>query len=366
MKKITFLTLFLFIGYQAVYSQKKVLMVVSGYGKDKGKIRPGFELDELSQAYHIFKNHKLQIEIASPQGGKVEADGFNTKKPYNKAFIEDSAAVNLLKNTKSTAQVLKNDYDALYVVGGKGAMFDLPFDPSLQDLVLKMSNQNKIISAVCHGAAAFVNVKVNDSTFFVQNRKITGLCNAEETRFGKKWMKEFPFLLETKLIERKAKYEQTEVMLPLVVKDDNLITGQNPYSTNLVAEEIVKALGLEVQSREQYKDEKALHLVKKALNGGYDWAVNELKSNHSQYDMELMAVYGYYGLLFANGNQAELKKSLSIVEMATPYYFNENLHLERAKAHKSLGEKQKAKILLEELINKKLLVDESKKMMAEL
>ena len=107
-----------------------MLMVVSSYGKDEGASRPGYEFDEFSQAYLIFKANGMEVDIASPKGGKVEADQFNTDKEYNKAIMADEAVLKLLDNTLPTAEIVTEKYDAIYIVGGKGAMFDLPFDPS--------------------------------------------------------------------------------------------------------------------------------------------------------------------------------------------------------------------------------------------
>jgi hypothetical protein len=53
---------------------QKVLLVVSGYGEDKGKTKPGYEFDEFAQAYAIFRDNGLVVDVASPKGGKVEAD----------------------------------------------------------------------------------------------------------------------------------------------------------------------------------------------------------------------------------------------------------------------------------------------------
>ena len=44
-------------------------MVVSSYAQDMRSIRPGYEFDEFSQAYLIFKNNNLSIDVASPKGG---------------------------------------------------------------------------------------------------------------------------------------------------------------------------------------------------------------------------------------------------------------------------------------------------------
>lgn len=354
---------FILNGQSIIPTQKKVLMVVSSYGN--GKSRPGFELDEVSQACLIFKENGLKVEMASPKGGKVMSDKYNAKKLYNALFLQDKEAAGLLDNTISTAKALEvNDYDVIYIAGGKGAMFDLPYDPSLQDLILSMYNKKNLISAVCHGSAALLHIKTNDTTYLVKDKMITGLCNEEETKFGKKWIKEFPYLLETKMIERGAKYKREEIMLPYIVSDGNVVTGQNPFSTTQLAEEVVKSLGIIPKPRTEYPDERSLNLVKRAMNNEYKWAVEELRKGTSGYDIELIAVYGYYVLLYAGDNKDELKKGLEVIDLVVPYYFNEQMQLERAKAYLKLGNSEVGKKLLNELINKNLLVDEATKLLS--
>lgn len=92
---------------------KKILMVVSSYGKDEGTSRPGYEFDEFSQAYLIFKSNGLVVDVASPKGGKVEADKFNTEKSYNQQVMEDENVMALLAATKSTSSIDPAVYDAI-------------------------------------------------------------------------------------------------------------------------------------------------------------------------------------------------------------------------------------------------------------
>ena len=259
------ITLFAFIP-TLIFSQsetKKVVMILSSYGKDMGKTRPGFEMDEFSQAYLIFKANGLKIVVASPKGGKVESGNFNKEKPYNKAVLNDSEALILLGNTKPTATLQAKEYDAVYIVGGKGPMFDLVVDPALQDFILEMNAKNAIISSVCHGTIAFANIK-DGTSYFIKNKSVTGYSNHEETMFGKT-ASEFPFLLEDKLLSSGAKYDKLKPMLPFMLKDGNLITGQNPYSTTLVVEEIIKALGLTPILRQKYKDRTSNVFVKSEM-----------------------------------------------------------------------------------------------------
>lgn len=371
MKKVV-LTIILFIPI-ILFSQrnnraKKMLMVVSSYGKDLGELRPGYEFDEFTQAYLIFKTNNLLIDIASPKGGKVTPDKFNEDKPYNIAILENKEVMNLLDHTISTSNVHSADYDAIYIVGGKGAMFDLPYDPSLQDIILNLYNrQETIISSVCHGPASFVNVK-NGSDYIIKDVELTSFCNIEEDLFGKKWVQEFPFKLEDKLKSRGAIFTQTDFMLSNVSVSGKFVTGQNPFSTTRSAEEVVKALGVKPAERKFYPDESSVYLIQDLLDEKktYDWARTELATNLSNYDIQIIAIYGYYKILATPDDRASLEKAIGLVELTTPHFFNENLQFLLAKTYISLKNKGKAKELLNELIAKDLLKENAEELLSTL
>lgn len=348
-------------------SSKKVLMVLSSYGKDEGATRPGYEFDEFSQAYLIFKNNNLTVDIASPKGGKIEADKYNTNKAYNKAIIENKDVLQLLENTIPTSSINPEQYDAIYVVGGKGSMFDLPYDSSLQDIILNLYNRKKIVASVCHGSAAFVNIK-NDDDYIIKNEKITGFCNEEEALFGKKWVKEFPFQLEDKLKSRGAQFVEADPMLSKVTVSGLFVTGQNPFSTTKSAEEVVKALGITPTKRTYYKDENSIYLVQDFLdkNKTLESAKSELKSNHKNYDIELIAVYAYYKILAANNDTKQLQDSVNLIELTSPYFFNENLQFKLAQTHITLKNNTKAKEILKALISKDLLKEKAEELLKEI
>ncbi len=353
---------------QATDIKKKVLMVVSSYGKDMGLVRPGYEFDEFSQAYLIFKNNNLSIDVASPKGGRVEPDQYNKDKPYNKILLEDKYALSLLENTKATATINADNYNAIYVVGGKGAMFDLPYDPSLQEIVLNLyQRDNTVISSVCHGPAAFVNILYNDQ-YIIDGVALTGFCNTEEELFGKKWVREFPFSLETKLKARGAIFKQTDFMLSKVVVSGKFVTGQNPFSTTRSAEAVVESLGLKPVKRALYNDERSAYFIQDILDKAKTiaWAEMELAKNEAKYDIQLIAAYGYYKILASTENREDLIKGVELVELTLPYFFNENLLLLLAKTHASLDNKEKARHIANELIAKNLLEEASEKLLEEL
>lgn len=365
---IIFLAFPFIILSQAINNPKKILMVVSSYGKDLGETRPGYEFDEFAQAYLVFRQNNLDIDVASPKGGKVEADQFNEEKAYNQAVLQDQKILEVLGNSIPTSKVDPTVYDAIYVVGGKGAMFDLPYDPSLQDIILNMyRREGTVISSVCHGPAAFVNIKDGEH-FIIKDIEITGFCNVEEELFGKKWVKEFPFKLEDKLKSRGAVFNQTDFMLANVSVSGKFITGQNPFSTTRSAEEVVKALGLEPQARTLYTDEKSIYLIQDILDNkkSIKEAEQELAKNNGSYDVPLIAVWGYYKILASKEDQKELIKGMEMVELTSPYFFNENLQMLMAETYSALGQNQKAEIILKDLIAKDLLKERAQTRLDEL
>ena len=209
-----------------------VVMVLSSHGQqgDNGElIQPGYEFDELSKAYRVFKANGVNVIFASPKGGKPLADEFDKEKPYNQAFLEDTHAVTALSATYKISSIDDEDVDAIFVVGGKGPMFDLYQHAPLKKLIADVYENNAVVSAVCHGPAALVDVKLSNGQYLVADKRVNGFTNQEEQAFGKKWRPHFDFLLEDKLTERGAQFTQSGVMLSHVEKDGKVITGQNPF-----------------------------------------------------------------------------------------------------------------------------------------
>jgi hypothetical protein len=227
--------------------------------------------------------------------------------------------------------------------------------------------EGTVISAVCHGPAAFVNVKDGDR-FIIKDIDISGFCNLEEELFGKKWVNEFPFMLEDKLKSRGANFHQADFMLSNVAVSGKFITGQNPFSTTRSAEEVVKALGIEPVERTLYNDEKSIYLIQDILENKKSilWAEQELIKSSESYDMPLIAVWGYYKILASKENQEEMMKGIKMVELTEPYFFNENLQLAMAETYSTLGQKQKAESLLTDLVSKDLLKEKAEKLLDEL
>lgn len=313
----------------------KVLIVVSSEGRDQGKTRPGFEMDEFAQAWLLLRANGLDVDVASPAGGPVEADRYNPKHDYNARLAADPEALAALRQTRATAGLKAGDYRAVLVMGGKGAMFDLPKDPGLQTLLREMDRKGAVIAAVCHGPAALAEVRRADGKPLVEGRRLTGFSNEEEQAFGKQWAAQFSWLLEDKLKAQGARWEEASLMMPKVVVDGQLITGQNPYSTTAMTEAVLRALGREPVARQPYKDEATMALAQQWLEGS-ESVKAQLAATPEAYHTELLAALGVYQFKQAS-DDATRRQALSLMRLAEPHFKHEMLGKTMAEARRSLA-----------------------------
>ena len=336
---------------QAHASPPKVLLVVSSDGRDAGQTQPGFEMDEYALAYLVLRANGLQVEVASPAGGAVEADRYSADKDHIKAIMADVDAQNWLKHTRRTQDVKPDEVQAIMIIGGKGAMFDLPKDAVLQRLLAAHHRQGGILAAVCHGPAALAQVTLADGTPLVTGRRMTGFTDEEEATFGKKWISKYPFLLESKMRSIGALWEEAPVMMPKLVVDGRLITGQNPLSTTRTAEAVVRALGHTPVVRNLFKEEASMQLVERWLSGDQAHVQAVLKAGAGNYQIDLIGMLGVAQFKSAKDTPAR-QQALSIMLLAEPYMANPMLALTIAEAHIALGNGRLARQKIEAVLAK--------------
>jgi putative intracellular protease/amidase len=228
-------------------------------GKTK---KTGYELTELSRFYWVLLANGFAVDIASPQGGdapRVLDDDDMAEFDY--AFLNDVTAMAKARNTIKLADVNPADYQAIYFVGGKGAMFDFPQDPDIARLVQAMTAEQKLVLAVCHGPAALALLTNSDGTPWLSGKKITSFTNAEELLLMPDAAQRFSFLLQSKLEQQGALFAEGPRYLPNLVIDGQLITGQNPWSVWQLAEATVRALGVEPLPRLASAEERTMQLL---------------------------------------------------------------------------------------------------------
>lgn len=220
---------------------KKILFVVTSHDKKGNTGQPtGYYLGEVSHPWEVLQNAGYEIDFVSPQGGKAPVDGFNLEDPINKKFWDDKKYRSKIEHTKKPSEIKTKDYVAIFYAGGHGAMWDFADNTELAKIAQKIYENNGVVSAVCHGPAGLVNIKLSNGNYLVDGKKINAFTNEEE--IAVKLENVVPFALETKLIERGANFEKSGLWQSHVTTDQRVVTGQNPQSAKEVGEAILAEL----------------------------------------------------------------------------------------------------------------------------
>lgn len=216
---------------------KRVLMLVTSHDKMDDAHPTGIWLSEFAEPYEEFQKAGYHITVTSPKGGAAPIDPRSLNEENERRW---AAAIERLKDTVPVTAVNSDEYDALFVPGGHGTMFDFPFDPNVQQLVRRFAEANKVIAAVCHGPAALVGVTLSNGQPLVAGKRVTAFTDEEERAV--QLDKLVPFLLETRLRELGANFIAGEKWADHVEQDGLLITGQNPQSGISTAKAVIRTL----------------------------------------------------------------------------------------------------------------------------
>lgn len=220
---------------------KKILFVVTSHDKKGNTGQPtGYYLSEVSHPWEVLHAAGYEIDFVSPKGGKAPVDGFDLNDPINKKFWEDAVYRKKIENTLKPSEVDPAKYVAIHYAGGHGAVWDLPDNAEIASIAAKIYENNGIVSAVCHGPAGIVNIKLSNGKYLVEGKKVNAFTNEEEIAVGLE--KVVPFLLEDKLIERGVIFEKSGVWQSHAVADQRLVTGQNPQSAEAVGKAVLAEL----------------------------------------------------------------------------------------------------------------------------
>lgn len=218
--------------------------------KDGTEITTGVYAEELIEPKDIFEKAGIKVDVATLNGKKPPFDpksinperiGKEKAIKYQKEISEDYDINNPLNlNDLQKEDLFK--YDAIFIAGGHGVLEDLPNSEQMgRILKWSLNNAGQIISAVCHGPAAFVALKLVGEENTLRNIPMTGFSEEEEQAvnlYGK-----VPFELESTLKNMGVQYHQTyENFSPYIVTNAKFMTGQNPASSIPLAENISNTL----------------------------------------------------------------------------------------------------------------------------
>jgi putative intracellular protease/amidase len=223
----------------------KVLMVLTSHDRlgNTGK-KTGFWLEEFAAPYYILKHAGLDVTLASPKGGQPpldpKSDDPASETEAMRRFKSDREAQAALAHTIKLSDASPEEYDAVFYPGGHGPLWDLSEDRHSIGLIESMYGAGKPVAAVCHGPAAFRSARAPDGSPLVRDKSVTGFSDTEEAAAGLTDV--VPFLVEDMLKQNGGKYSKAADWQPHAVMDGNLITGQNPASSEPTAKALLAQL----------------------------------------------------------------------------------------------------------------------------
>ena len=124
---------------------KKILLIAANPSSSTVTGWPvGFWWAELTHPYWTFTEAGYEVEIRSPHGGALVADGYSDPDDPSGYSAHDLVSLGfkrspqhaaLLQDTASIEGVRPGDYDALFVAGGQSPMFTFRGDARVQALI---------------------------------------------------------------------------------------------------------------------------------------------------------------------------------------------------------------------------------------
>jgi len=226
--------------------QKRVLIVMSSESRMglSGKVT-GTWFEEVATPYYKLRNAGYEVVMASLKGGDAPIDLLSLQAPFTTAntdkFLNDAVAMTTLKNTNKLSDLNVDDFDALFIPGGYGLLWDLASDSFTIKMIEDFYANNKPVAMVCHAPAILRDAKKRNGEPLVKGLRVTGFMNAEDDELD--LSRHLLFSLEDMLKANGANYKGTNKNWQAHIEIDGpLMTGQNPASAPVLADALIKHL----------------------------------------------------------------------------------------------------------------------------
>ncbi len=235
--------------------RKKILLIAANPSTSTVTGWPvGFWWAELTHPYWVFTEAGYAVEVRSPDGGALVADGYSDpedpsgysahdilslgfkKSPAHRALIEQTAPID---------DVDPAGYDAVFLSGGQSPMFTFRGNAKVQRLVSAFYEAGKVTALVCHATCVLLEAKLSSGALLVTGKTWTGFANSEE-QFADSFVGQRiqPFWIED---EARALPDTNFIVdqrfRESAVRDGLLVTGQQQFSGAAAARLVVEALG---------------------------------------------------------------------------------------------------------------------------
>lgn len=220
----------------------RVLFVLSSQKFHGNSTLPAvISFGEVVHAWDTFHSAGLAVDFVSPAGGAVPIDP-KALGPRLTERLQDQRIMAGLTQTRTPEQIDASRYRAVYYVGGSNAMYQVPDDAGLQRITRQIYEQhNGVVSAVCHGTAGIVRIKLSNGQYLLAGKKVTGYPEDYEDKTAA-YFPHLPFAMRQTIEAHGGLFKAPDPEQPYIEIDGRLVTGQNYPSAPLVARAVVQIL----------------------------------------------------------------------------------------------------------------------------
>ncbi len=177
---------------------KPVLFVLTSHGAKGETGEPtGFYLGEVTHPLAVLDAAGIPVEFASIAGGESPVDGLDLNDATNARYWNSEGFRRAIRNTSRLSDVDPKNYSAIFFAGGHGAMWDFPTSPAVNSVARDIYEAGGVVTAVCHGPAALVNITLSNGAPWLPARTSPP---SPTTRNGpSSWTRLFPSCLPAHL-----------------------------------------------------------------------------------------------------------------------------------------------------------------------
>ncbi len=231
----------------------KVLLLASAADTqilaDGSRRRTGTFLGELYAPHQALLQAGHDVVLATPAGAPVAIDPESLKEKYwsspeslasARRFVATSAELRAPMSL-DRALAAADDFQGLVIPGGQGMMVDLLDDADAHALLARFAADDRPIGLVCHAPVLLTRLKQPGP---LASRSVTAVSGLEELFIETFVMGEKATVrgIGDRLEERGYRYSAAFPGSSRAVRDCNLVTSQNPFSTQAFSELFLQAI----------------------------------------------------------------------------------------------------------------------------
>ncbi|WP_127714314.1 hypothetical protein [Halobacteriovorax sp. HLS] len=233
----------------------KVAIVVSSVG---------YHWEELYQAYCVFRESGVAVDFFTPTGIEARPDpvsltytgpfscvGLGISRSIGPETALGQILLGKLSGARPLIELETTSYQAIYLPGGHGCLFDINKNEMLHQKILELYEQGKLLSGVCHATSTFAFVKSNGRSI-IQSKKIVSFSEILDRilvtlRLVSKNYLPIPYSNELALIENGANLGVSSKFMAFInpwfyVTDFPFVTGTGPKAARSVAKTLTREM----------------------------------------------------------------------------------------------------------------------------